>query len=142
MASSPPSPHDTFETEARLTLFGFDDTPATVRIRPRSRAWRLGGAIRAQAIGLVLAPMVGLVPPHAPWALGALGGGFFLARRRWKHHFTVEAVSGRCPKCGAQVASGKGMLRTPHPVSCDGCHNEASLHVDPAVLEAHEAGAH
>lgn len=124
----------TFQVEGRLTLFGHEPTPAVVRIRPRSRAWRLGGAVRAQAVGLVLAPLVGLLPPHAPWALGALGGGFFLARKRWRHHHTVESVSGPCPRCGAPVDPRPGMLRTPHPVPCEACHHDASLEVDPGAL--------
>lgn len=136
-----PATSDTFSASAQLTLFGFDATTATVRIRPRARSWRLWGAVRTQAVGLVLAPVAGLVPPHAPWALGAVGVGFLLARRRWRHHFTLEEVRGRCPRCGAAVAPRAGMmLREPHPVPCDGCHHELALVLAAGVLEDKGSG--
>lgn len=123
------------EVAAHLTLFGFDATVAQVRLRPRSRSWRLWGAVRTQAAGLVLAPAVGLVPPHAPWALGALVVSFMLARRRWRHLFTVESVEGQCPKCGAPVSPRVGMLRQPHPVPCDGCHHDLTLVLPEGVID-------
>ena len=129
------SSSDTFVVSSQLTLFGYDATEATVRIRPRPRSWRLWGAARTQAVGLVLAPAVGLVPPHVPWALGALGVSFILARRRWRHHFTLEEVTGTCPKCGAAVAPRSAMLREPHPVPCDGCHHELSLVLPDGALD-------
>jgi len=125
---TPPSVHaETHEVEAELTLFGFPATPARVFLRPRSRSWRLWGALRSQGVGLILAPAVGLVPPHAPWALGALGVGFLLARRRWRHFATVEKVIGQCPKCGTTVSPRPAMMRQPHPVPCEGCHHELTL---------------
>ena len=130
---------DTFDLQGQLTLFGYDATEATVRIQPRSRSWRLWGAVRTQAVGLVLAPAVGLVPPHVPWALGALGVSFFLARRRWRHVFTVASVTGPCPKCGKPVTPRAGMLRTRHSVPCDGCHHELSLVLPPGALEGRSA---
>jgi len=133
------TPDATFEAPATLTLFGFPGTPATVRIRPHSRAWRVGGAARTQAVGLVLAPMVALVPPHVPWALGALAGSFFLARRRWHHRFTVEAVTGTCPKCGRDVAPRPAMLRARHALPCDGCHHDLTLELAVGALDGHQA---
>lgn len=133
------TPDSTFEALATLALFGFPATPATVRIRAHSKSWRVGGAIRIQAVGLVLAPMVALVPPHVPWALGALAGSFFLARRRWHHRFTVEAVAGGCPKCGKNVAPRPAMLRARHALSCDGCHHELTLVLAAGALDGHEA---
>lgn len=125
---------DTLEVPATLALFGFEPTEAVARLRPRSRRWRVGGAVRTQAVGLLLAPVVGLVPPHAPWALGALGVGAFLARKRLRHRFTVEAVRGACPRCGEPVSPKPGMLRTPHAVPCEGCHHEATLVLSAGVL--------
>ncbi|HSG09767.1 MAG TPA: hypothetical protein VLA36_15505 [Longimicrobiales bacterium] len=130
----PRSGSDTVEVVAQLALFGFDSTEARVLLRPRSRSWRLWGALRTQAAGLVLAPAVGLVPPHAPWALGALAVSFMLARRRWRHLFTVEGVAGKCPKCGAPVSPRVGMLRQPHPVPCDGCHHDLTLALPDGAL--------
>lgn len=126
---------ETFEVSARLTLFGFDDTSARVRLRPRSRSWRVWGAARTQAVGLLLAPAVALVPPHVPWALGALGVSFILARRRWQHRFTVEKVMGACPSCGADVEPRPGMLREPFPVSCEQCHYDLALVLPDGALQ-------
>jgi len=125
---------------ARLSLFGFEPTPARAVLRPRSRRWRMAGAVRSQAVGVLLAPLVGLVPPHAPWALGAVGVGYLLARRRWRHRFTVEAVEGTCPRCGTAVSCRAGMLRSPHPVPCDTCRHEATLEVEPGALASQEGG--
>ena len=133
-----PPPQGTAETlDARgdLTLFGYPPAEVRVRLRPRGRGWRVGGAVRTQLLGLVAAPILGLVPPHAPWALGALGLGFFLARRRWRHHHTVEGVTGACPRCGHAVRVRPGMLRTPHVIPCEGCRFELSLVVDPDALQ-------
>jgi hypothetical protein len=127
----------TFEAEARIALFGFEPTPAVVVLQPRAKTWRVGGAARIQALGLVLAPLVGLVPPHAPWALGALVGGFYLARRRWRHHFTLEEVRGNCPRCGEPVSPPLGMLQTPHPVPCPSCRFDGALEVDAETLRRH-----
>lgn len=121
------------EVPARLALFGYEPTPARAVLRARSRRWRMAGAARTQALGILLAPLVGLVPPHAPWALGAVGVGFLLARRRWRHHFTLEGVVGACPRCGAPVSCRAGMLRSPHTVPCEACRHEATLEVDPAA---------
>ncbi len=55
---------------ARITLFGFDVVRANARIEARSAGWRARRASIALAAGLIVAPAVALVPPHAPWALG------------------------------------------------------------------------
>jgi hypothetical protein len=60
--------------------------------------------------------------------------GAFLARRRWIERFTLEHVEGTCPKCGGALAVKPGRLRTPHPVSCEGCHHESSLAIGPGAL--------
>jgi hypothetical protein len=122
-------PEGPIHAEATLVLFGFESTPATAYLLPRPRSWRMGGALRIVAASLLVAPVVGLIPPHAPWVVGALGGGLFLARRRWRERFTVDGVEGTCPKCGARVVSGRGRLRNPHPVPCEGCHHESRLEV-------------
>lgn len=108
-------------------LFGYEPTPARVRLRPRPRSWRLGGALRRAAAGVLVAPLVGLVPPHAPWAVGALAGGAVLARRRWNERYTVEDVDATCPRCGGALHARRGRLRMPHPVPCEACHHECAL---------------
>jgi hypothetical protein len=130
----PPLEDDSVPAEARLVLFGFDPTPATAHLRARPAGWRVGGALRIIAGSFVVAPVVGIVPPHAPWVVGALAGGAVLARRRWTEHFTLERLDGTCPKCGRGVAARPGRLRTPHPVPCDVCHHEARLEIEVGAL--------
>lgn len=134
MTEETPSAPDTVEVPGTLVLFGFDPEPVRVRLRPRSRRWRLLGAGRTVAVALVLTPVAGLVPPHAPWILGVLGVGGFLAKRRLDEHFTVVGIAGACPKCGATLSVAEGRLRSPHPVPCEQCHHEGSVKVDPDVL--------
>jgi hypothetical protein len=119
----------TIDVRATLELFGYEPTAATATLRPRTRSWRVGGAVRTMAIALVVAPVVTVIPPHAPWLIGVLAGGGLLARRRLNEHFTVEGVDGACPKCGAPVTASRGRLRSPHPVTCDACHFEPNLRV-------------
>ena len=80
-----------FELEGEVTLFGFDSVPAQAGITPRSRAWRVGGALRTMAIFVVIAPFVAIIPPHAVWFIGALLAGAFLARKRYIERFTHAA---------------------------------------------------
>ncbi len=116
-----------FTIEAEAIVFGYDNTRASLRVRRRPTGWRVGGAARTLAAFLVLAPVAALVPPHAPWALGALGLGGILARRRWLERFTLEGVQGQCPKCGAPLKVKASRLRLPHPVACEGCHHQTAL---------------
>lgn len=127
--------NDTLVTDAEVRLFGHSPRPARARIRVRSRSWRLGGALRRLAGGAVLAPFAAIVPPHAPWAIGALGVGALLARRRWHERFTLAGVEGSCPRCGAELSARGGRLRAPHPLTCDGCRHGLQLVVEDADLE-------
>ena len=88
---------------ARITLFGFDDVPAHVRVETRSVGWRARRAAIALAAGLIAAPLAALVPPHAPWALGALGIALLTARRRWAEEHTLHFLEGACPRCGEGI---------------------------------------
>lgn len=116
---------------ARITLFGFDVVPANARIEARSTGWRARRASIALAAGLIVAPAVGLVPPHAPWAVAALGMGLVTARRRWAEVHTLHLVDGACPRCGESVSlSRPARLRHPHPISCPSCRYELALSVD------------
>ena len=116
---------------ARITLFGFDVVPANARIEARSAGWRALRASIALAAGLIVAPAVFLVPPHAPWALAALGVGLVTARRRWAEVHTLHFLEGACPRCGEGVSiSRPARLRHPHAVSCPSCHYELALSVD------------
>ena len=111
-----------------LSLFGFSSTEAVLELLPRSRSWR---AVRATVFiggGLVLAPAVGLFPPHVPWATGALVLGLFLGLRKWRERFTIVSLQGRCPKCGGPMAIREGTpLRKTISVPCEGCNHESRL---------------
>lgn len=114
---------------AELRVFGEPPTPAELTVYIRTRAWRLRGTIVRVALTAVLAPVAFLVPPHAPWGVGALAGGLILARRRWTERFTVGAFAGHCPRCGWSLTLAKGSrLLVPHALPCEGCHHEVLLH--------------
>lgn len=84
----------------------------------------------------MLAPVVGVVPPHAPWAAGAGLGGLVLGLRKWGERFTLQEVEGVCPRCGAALALvGTPPLRTPHTIPCDACGNPVSLRISDEELE-------
>lgn len=120
--------------QARVALFGHEPTPASVELVPRGRRWRAFRALRVLAVALVVAPIVGLVPPHAPWALGALVGGGLLAWRRWQERQTLVGLEGTCPRCGAGLSVDDARrLRRPHPVACEACHHEAALVIEADV---------
>lgn len=132
------APRQTLEVQGYIALFGFEPSQATAHLRARPRSWRIGGAVRLSATGVVLAPLLGLVPPHAPWIVGSVGVGAILARRRWQERFTLESVDGACPRCGAAVSVRPGRLRSPHPVACEGCHHEGSLRLPSEALDSLE----
>ena len=125
----------TFEPKATLALFGHEPVPARLTVFERARGWRVRRAVVFAVTGMALAPFVALFPPHAPWALGALSTGFFLAWRSMNSRFAVAKLDGACPRCQAplQLSSGS-RLRVPHPLSCHSCHHELVLNVDPADL--------
>ncbi len=123
-----------------LTLFGFQPQPAEVEVIPRSVAWRGSRAAAFLGTGLVLAPAVGVVPPHAPWALGALAFGGFFGLRKWRERFTLLALRGFCPKCGGGLKLRKGTpIRPILSVPCEGCHHDSRLKVQglgPSAMES------
>lgn len=121
---------------AEAHVFGHDATAVEVVVTPRSPGWRAGRAARWIVSGLVLAPVVGVLPPHAPWAAGAGLGGLVLGLRKWGERFTLEGIEGSCPRCEAALELvGTPPLRIPHPVPCDGCGNPVSLRIDAVELE-------
>lgn len=135
--ATPSEAPDTFNTVGHALLFGFPPAPLEVTIRSRPRAWRVGGATRAMGIAIVIAPVVALVPPHAPWLIGALATGGLFATRRWTERFTLLTVEGCCPKCGSELDIKAGRLRQPHPLPCEGCHHEGRLQLPEGVLAGH-----
>jgi hypothetical protein len=121
--------------EGEAVVFGFPPTAVELSVRRRASSWRVGGAARTLLICVVVAPFAALVPPHAPWAIGALGVGVVLARRRLSERFTLERVDGACPKCGETLSVKAGRLRRPHPVACDGCHHQTALRFPVEALQ-------
>lgn len=114
-----------------LSLFGFSSTSAELGVLPRSTTWRQlrGGSLIAG--GLVAAPVVGMVPPHVPWAIGAVAVGGFLGLRKWRERFTLVAFQGPCPKCGGALSLSPGTpVRREMSVPCEGCHHDSRLSVD------------
>lgn len=75
-----------------------------------------------------MAPAVGLVPPHVPWALAALGIGGFMGIRKWRERFTLLSFEGICPRCGGRLSLNPGIpLRPVIALTCDGCNHESRL---------------
>ena len=128
---------DTLRFPGTLALFGFSPTPAVVEAVPRSRAWRGTRAAAFLGTGLALAPLLGVVPPHAPWALGALSFGAFFGLRKWRERFTLLSLQGLCPKCGGAVRVIRGTpLRQNLSVPCEGCHHDARLEISFSPAES------
>ena len=84
----------------------------------------------------VIAPVAAIVPPHAPWGIGTLAAGVILARRRMIERFTLIELEGSCPKCDEPLTVKRTRLRIPHPITCEGCHHQASLKVPAETLAA------
>lgn len=118
---------------ARITLFGFDPVEANAHVEARSVRWRIRGTLTALGLGLLVAPLLALVPPHAPWALGALGVGVTMARRKWLETHSLRQIDGACPRCGSPASLPKPVrLRHPHALPCDSCKHELTIHVQIA----------
>ena len=116
---------------ARITLFGFDPVDATARIEARSTGWRARRASMALAAGLIMAPLLAVVPPHAPWVVVAVVVGLLTARRRWAEAHTLHFLEGACPRCETGISlSRPARLIRPHPISCPSCQYELMMSVD------------
>lgn len=124
------------QVQGEAILFGFPSTKAILSVIPRPKAWRASGAALRMGIGVVVAAMMAIIPPHAPWILGALAVGAIMARRRWVERYTLKSVEGTCPKCGARLNVSSSRLRRPHPVSCEACHHESALSIPKGALPA------
>ncbi|NNK61945.1 MAG: hypothetical protein HKO98_01965 [Gemmatimonadetes bacterium] len=120
---------------ATARVFGHEPVAVTLELIPRTTGWRLGRTLRYLIAGAVAAPVLGVLPPHAPWAVAAGAGGTVLALRKWRERFTLVGMEAVCPRCGAALDGGRSVpLRDPHRISCDGCGNPVIVSVDPEVL--------
>jgi hypothetical protein len=115
---------------ARLETFGFPDTRCDVEIVERTQSWRMTRALLSILVCWGLVPVVALLPPHFPWAIGAFVTGIVLAQRRLTERHTLRAAKGHCPKCQSPVViENAGRLRQPQPVQCESCAQDLLLHV-------------
>jgi len=116
---------------ARLACFGAETTPASVELLERPFSWRMTRALLAAGIGLGLAPLVAILPPHVPWAGAALIGGGVIARGRWIERYTLARIEGPCPRCGGVIELTPGRrLKSPESVICSHCGETVMLEVD------------
>ncbi len=125
-----PRKGETTRLSGTVSLFGFPSAEAHLEVLVRGPWWRV---IRAGAYwggGLLLAPLAGMIPPHAPWALGVLGVGGLLGLRKWRERFTVQSLRTDCPRCGGKISLPAGTpLRPEMSVSCEGCRHDPRLTV-------------
>lgn len=117
---------------ATATSFGDPQTAGTAAVITRTTGWRISRATPPIVVGLLLAPVLFIVPPHVPWALGTLGVGILLAVRKWRERFTLTTLDVPCPHCGETLRLGQPTaLRQPHPLTCDACHHHITLAITP-----------
>jgi hypothetical protein len=125
---------------ARLVLAGHAPTPAQVQVRPRPRKQRMVRALTLLVVFWALVPLVFLIPPHLPWALGAFAAGIYFALRSLRGEYVVDAFSGACPRCGEPLKVAPGTLvKLPYTVTCYSCHHEPALQVDRSTLRVEAA---
>jgi hypothetical protein len=129
-----PAPKST-SVSGTLQVFGHEDTTAELRVIPRGTAWRAARAGAFVLGGLVLAPVVFILPPHVAWASAAVLTGVFLGYRKWLERHTLVELSGPCPRCGTTIRiESATRLRNPWSVSCEACRHSATLTVSSDEL--------
>jgi hypothetical protein len=116
--------------KGRVEAFGFTTTEAEIDAIARPASWRATRALLAAGIGLGAAPVVAIVPPHIPWALGSLIGGAVIARKRATEHFTLRTLAATCPRCGEPLTTEAGRLADTRSLHCDKCGLDSILHVE------------
>lgn len=122
---------DTIRLEGQARIFGQRPTPATVTVRNRPEGQRILRTALALLATLIVTPAAFLVPPHAPWGIGALIGGLLVTRRQWAHTRSVLDLEAICPECGNPLSVATGSrLASPHPLSCESCQRGVTIHVD------------
>lgn len=119
---------------AQIQAFGHSPADASLSAFGRPAAWRVRGAVIRLVATLILAPLVAIIPPHAPWVVAVLITGLIFTRRRWTEKLTVTAFEGDCPKCGSALSLAPGTrLLNPHALTCESCHHSLSLTHSPAT---------
>ncbi len=116
------------EVQARLAVFGFAPTAASMRVLNRSVSWRATRSLLSAGIGIGAAPALFFLPLHFPWPTASILIGLFTARSKWKEKQTLLSVEGTCPACGAAVKSEKpARLKEPHVLHCTSCGRAVTL---------------
>ncbi|MHB1169252.1 MAG: hypothetical protein ACYC28_08220 [Longimicrobiales bacterium] len=116
---------------ARLACFGAQPTAARVELLERPFSWRVTRALIAAGIGLGIAPLAAIIPPHIPWAGAALIGGGVIARGRWVEHHTLARIEGTCPRCGGEIEmTPDRRLKSPESITCGNCGETVLLEID------------
>lgn len=116
---------------ARLACFGATPTDAKVEIVERPASWRTTRALLAAGIGVGVAPLAAIIPPHVPWAAAALIGGGVIARNRLREQHTLMSIRGTCPRCGGEIDQDPGKrLGANESVLCGHCGETILLEVD------------
>ena len=116
---------------ARLSCFGAAPTPARAELVERPASWRTTRALLALGIGVGIAPLAAIVPPHLPWAAAALIGGGVIARNRWREHYTLLSLAGTCPRCAGTIEQQpQRRLAAVPTVTCGHCGETVLLEVD------------
>ncbi len=122
------SDYDTHELPAEGRIFGFEPSPLTLTVRPRSTAWRATRLGAFAGAGLLASPVVALAPPHVAWALASVLTGGFLGWRKWVERFTLLEVSGHCPKCDTLQELGSPIrLQRRFVLGCPGCQHDVQV---------------
>ena len=127
MTSTPTPPTGRTRLDARLTLFGSPPRPAVLDVTPRPRSQRTTRALTTLGATLVLALLVALIPPHAPWLLGVLAVGAWRARGEWRGEYALHELAGLCPRCDAPLELDERYITPPLVVHCDACHAQPML---------------
>ena len=116
---------------ARFEAFGFQPTPARVRLAKRSASWRMTRALLSLFLGLGLAPVVALLPPHIPWAAGSIIAGCWFAWRFSRERVTLLSYDGTCPRCSGEVqAEPRAPLASSQGVHCGSCGQGLVLEIE------------
>ncbi len=120
---------------AQLTLRAHAASLAKVVLVYRTAPERFARAAMALVLCWGAVPLLLWVPPHYPWAAGAMVAGVYLAYRYWTGRYLVCAFSGACPRCGRQLELRLGsFINLPHSMTCFACHFEPRLEVSAETL--------
>jgi hypothetical protein len=125
---------ETREIQLRLEVKGADPTTGVVRVLDRSRAQRVGRALKVLALcwgvgaACVFIPLVHFVMPAL-----LLVTGVVLAVLRWRDSASIVGLEVACPRCrltGKLVSSGP--IRDGGELHCDGCGFQVAMHFLPS----------